>query len=241
MKLSEKYALADRLALAMRDRFKAYEIGNFLNGFGVSAPQNLDPMNSKYVYAKAALQLASVETLLRIAQDLDLETDAKAASIHAPPENWRGSPLFKLFVSHISADKGTAGSLKVCLLEHGISAFVAHDDIFPTYEWQEEIERALFTMDAFLALHAPSFSLSNWTQQEIGFALGRGVKVISLKLGEDPTGFLARQQALPGQGRTTEQLGLAVYGLLMADARTRDQLTSARVATGIDLNSELPF
>jgi hypothetical protein len=47
-------------------------------------------------------------------------------------------------------------------------------------------------MDAFLAIHTPGFKDSFWTQQEIGFAVGRGVKIISFKMGEDPTGFISK-------------------------------------------------
>jgi hypothetical protein len=54
---------------------------------------------------------------------------------------------------------------------------VAHEDIHPTLEWQVEIERALYNMDAFLAIHTPGFKDSFWTQQEIGFAVGRGMKI----------------------------------------------------------------
>jgi hypothetical protein len=51
-------------------------------------------------------------------------------------------------------------------------------NIPPTLEWHVEIERALYNMDAFLAIHTPGFKDSFWTQQEIGFAVGRGVKII---------------------------------------------------------------
>jgi hypothetical protein len=60
--------------------------------------------------------------------------------------------------------------------------------------WQDEVERALFTMDALFAVHTPGFSKSVWSQQEIGFALGRGVKVISFKMGENPTGFISKHR-----------------------------------------------
>jgi hypothetical protein len=57
-------------------------------------------------------------------------------------------------------------------------------------------------MDAFLAIHTEGFSKSVWTQQEIGFAGARGVKIISFKMGEDPTGFISKHQALPRLNRT---------------------------------------
>src|SRR5208283_1859713 len=74
--------------------------------------------------------------------------------------------------------------------------FVAHEDIHPTTEWQNEIENALFSMDAFVALMTQEFHDSLWTDQEVGVAFGRGVPIIAVKLGRDPYGFIGKFQAL---------------------------------------------
>lgn len=100
----------------------------------------------------------------------------------------------KLFISHISAHKDVAENLKVRLASFGISAFVAHSDIEPAKEWQDEIESALQTMDALAAILTPGFHESRWTDQEIGFALGRGLFVIPLRYGLDPYGFIGKFQ-----------------------------------------------
>lgn len=43
------------------------------------------------------------------------------------------------------------------------------------------------------------FEVSLWCHQEVGFALGKGVPIISLKLGhKDPPGFISHVQALRG-------------------------------------------
>jgi hypothetical protein len=78
----------------------------------------------------------------------------------------------------------------------GISCFVAHEDIHPTKEWQDEIENALASMDAFVALMTEKFHHSLWTDQEVGFALARGIPMIAVKLGIDPYGFIGKFQAL---------------------------------------------
>jgi hypothetical protein len=83
-------------------------------------------------------------------------------------------------------------------------------------------------MDAFLAFHTPGFKDSSWTQQEIGFALGRGIKIISFKMGEDPTGFISKHQALARQKRTAEQIAKEVDALLASDELTADRLKAAR-------------
>lgn len=72
------------------------------------------------------------------------------------------------------------------------------------------------------------FSLSNYTQQEVGFALGRGVKIISLEMGEQPTGFIGRHQSLPRKSRKAEDIAKEINDLLLADNRTQEKLRAAQ-------------
>ena len=103
---------------------------------------------------------------------------------------------FRLFLSHKSGVKHETATLKNSLRKYGVSAFVAHDDILPTKEWQDEIENALATMDGFAALMTADFHDSDWTDQEIGYALARGIPVVPVRLERDPYGFLGKFQAL---------------------------------------------
>jgi TIR domain len=107
-----------------------------------------------------------------------------------------GDGGFRLFLGHKSEVKKQTAELKENLGLFGISAFVAHADILPTRAWQAEIENALHSMDAFAALMTEDFHDSNWTDQEVGFALARGVPMIAVQLGCDPYGFLGKFQAL---------------------------------------------
>jgi len=103
---------------------------------------------------------------------------------------------FRLFLSHKTEAKKETAELKKSLRNYGISCFVAHEDIHPTEEWQNEIENALSTMDGFVAIMTPEFHESNWTDQEVGFAFARGVPIIALRLGRDPYGFIGKFQGL---------------------------------------------
>ena len=76
-------------------------------------------------------------------------------------------------------------------------------------EWQREIERALFSMDAFVALLSEDFHHSMWTDQEVGVAIGRGVPLIAVRLGMDPYGFMGKSQGLGGC-RWEDPYGIAV-------------------------------
>jgi hypothetical protein len=104
----------------------------------------------------------------------------------------------KLFLSHKSSVKADVTKLKQSLAKCGIAAFVAHEDIEPTQEWQREIERALFSMDALAALLTQDYHDSEWTDQEVGVAIGRGVPLVAVRLECDPYGLMGKGQGLGG-------------------------------------------
>ena len=243
MKVADRFNIIDKISRELQSRFSYREIDGYLAAFDISPPGNVG-VNSKWVYAKAALNPVSLVVLARIVDDLDLGSIPELSAAANPPANWRGQTGFKLFISHISKDKDKATRLKACLSPFAIDGFVAHEDIQPTLEWQTEIERALFSMDALVAVHTVGFSQSLWTQQEIGFSLGRGIKVISFKMGEDPTGFISKRQALPHRrGHTAEDIAKQIDALLEADPLTAERLAEAKIASGVVIASddELPF
>lgn len=140
------------------------------------------------------------------------------------PPFWR-KDMLRLFVAHLAAYRVFAGQLQEALLAFGISGFVAHNDIEPTLEWQIQIETALSTCDALVALLHPAFHESNWTDQEIGFAMGRGAAVFSVHFGECPYGFIGRFQAFNGYGKAATALARELF-----DAYRRNKQTQRRMA-----------
>jgi hypothetical protein len=129
---------------------------------------------------------------------------------------------FRVFLSHKSEVKREAAQLKERLGLFGVSAFVAHEDIHPTKAWQSEIENALATMDTFVALMTEGFHDSDWTDQEVGFALARGIPVIAVRLGRDPYGFIGKFQALSSGWETAAE---EIVKLLI----NRDRMYSAYI------------
>ena len=127
-----------------------------------------------------------------------------------------GDEGFRLFLSHKTEVKQQTAKLKEDLKFFGISCFVAHEDIHPTQEWLNEIENALSSMDALVALMTENFHDSLWTDQEVGFAFGRGVPIISVRLGKDPYGFIGKFQALTC---TWEKAAVEIVKLLIKQGR----------------------
>lgn len=126
----------------------------------------------------------------------------KSGSVVPVPETaqsriWRqGCPL-RVLISHTDEDKKIAAGLSNLLYQFGISGFVAHRDIVNSTIWPTELSNALNSMDACVALLTKNFHASSWTDQEIGWAFGRGVKVIPLNMGESSYGFMGTIQANP--------------------------------------------
>lgn len=134
---------------------------------------------------------------------------------------------FKLFLSHLAEHKVKVHQLKDSLRSYGISAFVAHDDIQPSKEWQDEIELALRSMDSLAALVTPKFIESSWCDQEIGWAFGRGIPVLPIRLACDPYGFAGKFQAISGSLDNPTELAQLIFETLRIKPETSRALCRA--------------
>ncbi|MCU7933230.1 MAG: toll/interleukin-1 receptor domain-containing protein [Candidatus Thiodiazotropha sp. (ex Codakia rugifera)] len=109
---------------------------------------------------------------------------------------WKENYL-RVFISHRDKHKSIAHELANSLEPFGISAFVAHDVIKPMKEWVKEILNGLTTMEVMLVLLTDDFHDSEWTNQEVGFALAKGIPIICVKTQSiNPKGFIGSKQAL---------------------------------------------
>ncbi len=242
MRPTQRMDLLDQIGRELQSRFTFGGIDEFLSACGIKPLAGYSGPNSKWAYAKTVLKDVTDSTLLEIAAELELKPIVAGGVLVLPPRNWQAASELKLFISHISRDKDKAMRLKTCLSAYAIDGFVAHEDIHPTLDWQVEIERALRNMDAFIAIHTKGFSGSIWTQQEIGFAVARDVKIISLRMGEDPTGFISKHQALARGNRTAEDIAKEVDAILAEDAKTAAKLAAAKKAKAAQtVDDEIPF
>ena len=240
MKIIEKLDLIDKISVELQARYTFTDIDALFDTLKLEIPPNI-PTNSKRVYAKTVLAKSDEITILQLADELEIpgHTIALATGL---PEIWPDETKFRLFISHISKDAKIALRLKKTLEPYKISAFVAHEDIVPTREWQDEVERALNHMDALVAVHTEGFSNSHWAQQEIGFALGAGKKVISLKMDEDPAGFISKNQAILRKNRKAEAVSEEIYQTLKAAPHTTDRLATVEALSPPPTDDEeVPF
>lgn len=137
--------------------------------------------------------------------------------------------LLRLFLSHVSAHRMVVARIKNHLRVYGVSSFVAHEDIEPSLEWQGQIELALRSMNALVALLTPDFKDSQWTDHEVGFGLGRGTLVIPVTLGLTPYGFIGKQQALWGDLNYPLPIASSIVDILLKHRSTADVMYESLV------------
>ncbi len=108
----------------------------------------------------------------------------------------------EVFLSYSHKDKEKAALVKNLLQILGLEAFMAHEDIKPTAEWENFITQKLKQCSVFVPILTKNFYESEWTDQESGAAIIRDIEVIPISLapqGEDfvnPRGFVGKYQAL---------------------------------------------
>jgi nucleoside 2-deoxyribosyltransferase len=168
---------------------------------------------------------ASDQTLVELGQHVGFTLELH---IGIDPPFWQNGML-RLFISHLAAHRAFAGELQAALLRYGISSFVAHNDIEPTSEWQTQIETALSTCDALIALLHPNFHVSNWTDQEIGFAMGKGVPTFAIRFGQDPYGFIGRFQAFNGMGKAAPAIASELFDAFRKNKQTQQRMAEVLV------------
>lgn len=144
---------------------------------------------------------------------------------------------FRLFLSHVSKHKIAVAKLKEELALRGVAAFIAHEDIEPSLDWQREIELALRSMNALAALITADFHASHWTDQELGWALGRGLLVLPVRLGTDPYGFAGKVQAVSGALEQSAELAASLVNALMVNPQTQGEMRRTLVSAFCEATS----
>jgi hypothetical protein len=178
-------------------------------------------------YVLHCLRGAEETTLRELAEHVGYSSVEKSHRLI--PRFWKAG-MFRLFITHLATQRKVAAELQVELHSFGISSFVAHNDITPTKEWQTEIEAALSSCEALVALLHPKFHESKWTDQEIGYAMGRGIPVFTVRCGEDPYGFIGKFQAFNGNSKKAPVLAKELFDALRKGKSTSKRMGEAVIA-----------
>ncbi len=232
MRKIDKFSLTDRIGRELESRMSYTDINVYLKGFGIdaSAKSRGKSFRSKWVYSKEVLAYEPDEIILSIADELEIEHHYSSPKRADLPDSKFWLPNhFRLFLTHLASFKVQTSNLQKTLKRYGISAFVAHEDIEPTKEWLNEIEKALFSMDALAAILMPGFHESNWTDHEVGVAVGRDVLVIPIRRGLDPYGFIGKFQGLQAKDRTVGQVAAEIFEIILSSPKTKGRMLDCLV------------
>lgn len=126
-----------------------------------------------------------------------------------------------MFISHLAEEGVRATQLKIAMAAWGLDGFVAHLDIDPGAQWATEIEAALASCDALVAILTDGFGASAWCDQEVGWALGRNVPVIPVRVDLAPYGLLGSTQAVrwPRANPAGDEVAKEILMVLIRDPR----------------------
>lgn len=224
----QKLKLLTQLAEHFSDTSYAL-IDAALEAFGVTPLNTWDDNQSSYVVY--LLKNAPDETLVGLGEYAGLiHTESIVEEVHSSTENGqRKFKRFRLFISHLAKNKNEAAALSADFKKFGISGFVAHADIKPTVEWMTEIERRLSRCDALIALLHDGFKDSDWTEQEVGWVLGRRRPVFAIRYNLAPYGFFGKSQAFNGNGKTSSALAKEIFRRLAEHTETQASISHALV------------
>ncbi|MBC3764625.1 toll/interleukin-1 receptor domain-containing protein [Neptunicella marina] len=221
----EKIEFLDNIGSELQSRMTFSDIDTYFRGYGVPTQDDY-PHNSKRAYAKDMLANVDDELLFKIADELGIIEVPNSSTSAKDVSFWKAGH-FRLFLSHLASFKVQTSHLQTALRKYAISSFVAHEDIEPTKEWQNEIEAGLRTMDAIAAILMPGFQESKWCDQEVGVAVGRDVLVIPIRKGQDPYGFIGKYQGIQAKGKTIGEVAEAVFKTLVKSPKTRNKILVA--------------
>jgi hypothetical protein len=211
------------------------EINLTLEQFGMTPPGGYE--GSAVGYILKAIKDASDEKLIELAAHLEIEVPSNAVAHAAqagPQSNAAALPpvdeaTFRIFLSHLSSQQAFAGQVQSALSTCGLSSFVAHVDVQPTTEWRDVIESELRRCDALIALMHSGFHQSDWTDQEIGYAMGRNKPAFAVNFGQVPYGFIGKFQAFFGGTKTATDIATELLTSLTEHPDTRIAVSRAMV------------
>jgi hypothetical protein len=176
-------------------------------------------------YVTDMISGAGNESLVELAKHLGVLNDLVSSD---NPTFWANDDT-RIFISHLVEIKDKTALLAAELEKYGFKTFVAHTDIEPTKEWQDEIELALSTADGLVALISPNFISSKWCDQEVGFSIGRRLPIVPVKIDHDPYGFIGKYQAVQGKGKSSPNLAKEIFELFISKPAIGQKLTNSLI------------
>jgi hypothetical protein len=216
----KKLELISDIGRKLQEKFTFDEIDSYLNTYQIKTKHN-NEFGSKWSYIKEVLPSVDGSIVLKIAEELELIEPKPPEAEKEKIENTNSELValwghdyenkYKLFISHKHSVQKKCKIFSNKLKAFNIECFVAHDSVTVTKPWQDSIEKALQTCDGLLAILTEDFYESDWTEQEVGAAIGRNIDTFSINLGSTPLGFLNKFQSIPFKNIETDYKQILSY------------------------------
>lgn len=223
MKIGQRINLIKKIATKLSE-FDYAEGDLVLRAFGLPWTDQWGG-DSSYQYYIQMVEDGDSEKLIELhdylSPDDTLPVSTKQGNGHWP------KGVLRIFLSHSTTKKLKVTQVKKELRKYGIDCFVAHEDIQPTKEWLREIRVALETCHCLVSFICEEFPKSSFCDQEVGFALQRGILVIPVRLGVDPYGFMAPLQGVQAKDRNPEDIAMDIYKILSGNTLTKNLVLKA--------------
>lgn len=216
----ERVDVINRVAERLGAKADWRQIDLILDQFGCNTYDEWD--GDEVAYVTECIQHADTDKLV----GLDRYLRAGAPRAEGP---WR-QDYCRVFLTHIARQKDVAAEIKSCLEYYGVDAFVAHADIEPGKEWRAKMKTALESCDALVGLLHEGFRESDWCDQEVGIAVGRGIPVVPIQYDFPPYGFFGELQAVnASSGQEPAVLARSLVRILLKEVATATRLKDAIV------------
>jgi hypothetical protein len=194
--------------------------------------QTIDPYdnNGEFTFADSIKDIGDADLVEMYSLVTGTEPENVQSQIDTGDSSLWKPGYVRVFLSHSAIHKQFIGQVADELAVSGIHGFVAHDTMEYEQPWQEQIEHGLRTMQAFVAIIHPEFLPSAWCQQEVGWALGRGVPRYVVRYPTDPVGFIGRTQWPQGSGMNHRQVAAEILQWVSRIPEFSDQIVVGLLA-----------
>jgi hypothetical protein len=204
MSRKDRFKMKSQLVETLGSHEWSFDQTNLLLGeFGIE-PLSGDWQGPSMIDVLGNVSDTTLVELYALVMGIDTE-EVEDAVESSEAGNWKPGYI-RVFLSHSAQYKEFIGDVANELAVVGIHGFVAHDTMEYSKPWQTQIEQALRSMQAFVAIIHPEFNGSAWCHQEIGWARGRRVPHYAVRMGADPAGFVGRDQWPSAAGQTPKQV-----------------------------------
>ncbi len=159
-------------------------------------------------------------------QELAMATQQDGQPVNARKDQEIDS--IHIFLSHKHDDVKIAEEFKDCFALFGVRAFVAHRDIYPSAEFIKTMRQHLEQLcNVFVPIMTKKFRESDWTDQESGIAITRGLVIAPVKVELNPYGFMGDRQAVRLAGNSPDAIYSACVHLLRGIAQEHPRFRDA--------------